>query len=376
MLLEKASAFIGNHNKLWLPVMAMCLLSMSMTVSAQNSGPTGGSSSKTCHDSGFFTRATIITDFCWVCMFPMKIFGVTIPISKRNANKLPSATASPICVCPGRFGIPAYGATLGYWSPDHAIEVVREPFCSPILNGITLVSSDEEEFKGIMARYQQGTPSNGVSGRGDRNISSTSGAANVHWVKIPSGYFSSMVTNSVCAGGGSDMDFGYFTEIDPSWHSELIALYTHPEARLFTKMYATAACMADAVATNLRKPITKANWCLGSWGMLYPFAGRGGYQGNVKDQAAFSAKMLAAMHRRGLATVKYGNSAVCRDRKYFLFPKQQYQFQNFWPNAKTDDAFWIGTAEAKWGSLRQNPLKGDERIFIEFGYQECCITAW
>lgn len=363
--------YLKAHLSIYMLIVSICLFGLNSSVLA---GSAVGSS-KTCHDSGFFTKATIITDFCWTCLFPMKIFGVTVPIDKRNANKLPSSTASPVCVCPGRTGFPSIGATLGYWSPDHAIEVVREPFCSPILMGTTLISTDEEEFKGIMAKFQQGSTSKQSNGRGGVRESGQ-GSANVHWVKIPSGYFASMVNSTVCSGASGDMDFGYFTEIDPSWHSDAIALYTHPEARLFTKMYATAACMADAVATNLRKPISKANWCLGSWGMLYPFTGRGGYQGSVKDQAAFSAKMLAAMHRRGLAKVKYGNSAVCKDRMYFLFPKQQYQFQNFWPRPITDNAMWIGEAETKWGYSRQNPGVGDDRIFIEFGYQECCITIW
>lgn len=333
---------------------------------------TANADSPTCKDSGFFTQGKMITDFCWECIFPMKIVGVTIPIGKRSANKLPSSTASPVCVCPGRFGIPSIGVSLGYWSPDHAIEIVKEPFCLPML-GMTLFSFDDAEFKGIMAKFQQGAGS-GSYGRG-QGSETANASGNLHWIQIPSGYFTDAVTSSVCSGGGSaDFDFGYLTEIDPTWHSDALALYTHPEARVFTKMYAMAVCMADAVATNIRKPIATANWCLGSWGQLYPYTGRGSNKGSVIDQATFAAKGIAAMHRRGLTSLKYGNSAICKDRKYFLFPKQQYQFQNFWPKP-INDAVWIGTGEPKWGMNRQDPRTGD-RMFIEFGYQECCITAW
>lgn len=362
---------------------ALALLAGSVGDAYAQAGTTAGMpKGKTCHDSGFLSKGKIVTDFCWECIFPMKIFGVTVPVGKRNANKLPSATASPVCVCPGRFGLPSVGATLGYWSPDHAIELVNEPFCSPVLFGETLISSDMDTFKGIMARTNQGSGTKSKllksGGSGTAVEDTGDGAAvNAHWIKIPTGYFTSFITSTVCAGGGNmDFDFGYFSEIDPSWSSDAIALYTHPEARVFAKMYATAVCMADAVATNVRKPMAQASWCVGSWGQLYPHSGRSMKLATISAQGLAGSRVLAKMHRFGLAKLKYGNSAVCKDRRYFLFPKQQYQFQNIWPRPIKNDAMWLGSSALKWGNNRTIPVVGEDRLFIEFGYQECCITAW
>jgi conjugal transfer pilus assembly protein TraU len=173
------------------------------------------------------------------------------------------------------------------------------------------------------------------------------------------------------------MDFAYISEIDPTMQNDLLAIYTHPEAKVFTQMAAQAACMADTVKVAAGRPLHKAFWCAGSWGSVYPYTGKSQAQTTFESQMLTAARGLAAMHRRGLAKRTIGDKAVCGGRFWFVLPREQYQFQNLWPRA-TRGAEWIGTTEYKggWGMTRVVPATGENRVIMEWQHKQCCLTAW
>jgi len=355
-------------------VIALILVSAtcwSAVVGAQSTSP-GGEVLDGCQDSGFYSKGRFASDLCWECMFPMKIFGITIPVGTRNASKLPTRTAAPLCVCPGRtFGIPSIGITWGMWKPTHTIELTRRPWCSPILFGMELGGDNMRTAQGIALATLQGNPSHVSDDRGKYGS-----FYNFHWMTFPVGEMINMLTNNLCTKASSDMDYLYFTEFDPTWTSELLALYTHPEIKLFTAIYAHAVCVADAVAATASKPIEQAWWCGGTWGMVYPFAGKGGGSNNPESQFLAAARGLGAMHRRGLAKLSYTDKAICSNAYWFVLPKHQYQFQNMWPWPKRNSAEWIGASSWKWGQWRNSPARFEDRVIVQFSYEECCITAW
>ena len=328
-----------------------------------------------CTDSGLLSRGGIISSFCFNCFFPIRIMGIPIPAG-RGASKLPGSEdmAGPICVCPGRTGLPSIGLTFGMWQPTHLTEVVKTPFCSPVLLGMNLGGVNAGDAMGLLKGSQFGGSSHvGGAASGQDAI-----FYNYHWIKFPGAVLLDMLTNTVCAPrGGVDMDFGYLSELDPTMQNDLMANYTHPESRVFANPAAQAACMADTVMAATRRPISKAFWCAGSWGSLYPYSMHSGAQTTFEGQMLTAARGLAAMHRRGLAKRSSGNKAVCADRLWFVMPKNQYQFQNLWPRPRRS-AEWIGTTEYKggWGLGRVIPAVGEDRVTMTWAWNECCITAW
>lgn len=324
-----------------------------------------------CYDSGLLSKGGIISSFCYECFFPIRIIGITIPIG-RSASKAPpnSELAAPLCICPGRYGIPAIGISFGMWHPNHLHEVVKTPLCSPVVLGMSLGGTNASNPMGLLKAQQLG-------GRGDE-LSGEGAFYNWHWIKFPGAYLTDLLTNTICAPqGGVDMDFGYISEIDPTMQNDTLAAYTHPEARIFTQMAAQAACMADSVAVAAGRPIHKAFWCAGSWGSVYPYTGHSPTQTTFEAQMLTAARGLAAMHRRGLAKKTIGNGSVCGGRMWFVLPREQYQFQNLWPRA-VKGAEWIGTTEFKggWGMSRVVPAVGENRVVMSWQFQECCVTAW
>jgi conjugal transfer pilus assembly protein TraU len=344
-------------------------------VMAQDSPVTGSEESKLdgCNDSGFYSDARFIEDICWKCFFPMKIVGVTLSASGRDDKRAPKKTAAPVCVCPGRIGYPSPGITWGMWAPTHSIELTLQPFCSPILFGKRLKNPKFDEGAGITGRAllgdHGGSTKEGVSPK-------STFFYNFHWWSFPVTEMIKTLSNKACSKKSNDMDYLYLTELDPTWSNEMMALYTHPEIKLFTRIYAHAACAADAVAATVSRPIDSLFWCAGTWGMAYPFAGRGTFNTPTEAHMLAATHGLGAMHRRGLAKLYYQDKSLCADRYWFILPKQQYQFQNAWPWPNRKQAQWIGESSWAWGEWRNAPVKFEDRVIVQWTYKECCITYY
>ncbi len=75
------------------------------------------------------------TDVCWKCVFPISIGPLKVDMGMEDSGD----SVPLICTCPAppplfvRIG---FGA--GFWEPARVAEVVRTPFCSPLLGGVTL----------------------------------------------------------------------------------------------------------------------------------------------------------------------------------------------------------------------------------------------
>lgn len=355
-------------------VQRLILITM-MLITALCSG-LATAASPTCENSGFM-EGRAITDLCWDCFFPIQIIGIPIGFGSRGSNMLPDDTAAPVCVCPGKFfGVPSFGLTLGYWSPEHLIETVRNPWCSPML-GTSLISNSTSTFNGIMGKVQLGSWSAANDASGDD--ASQAGFYNFHWIKFPGGLLVDELMDSVCSPRGDfDIDYAYMSEIDPTWQSDVLSMYTAPEGHIFSQMYAHLACIADGIAATVRKPIFGAYWCAGTWGQVYPMDGKLPLGGAYASQMLTAVKGQAHMHRLGLAKLSYGDTAVCADSFWFILPHEQYQYQNFWPVADRSHAVWAGTSQYWNGSgiSRDIPVVGEDRLIMAWQFRNCCMTFW
>lgn len=340
-----------------------------LVASASGAAAASGTDKLTCPDSKFMS-GTALSSVCWTCFFPIRVAGVPY-----GPGPVPIDAAAPFCVCPGHlFGIPSPGITMGMWQPTHMIEVVRQPWCSPIM-GKTLVDSGVSAEQGLSQEVRWGGFKHTTSSRDKQS----SAFYNFHWWIYPVNIVINSVVGAVCTGQhGYDIDLAYVSEIDPTWIDDELAFYTQPEAVLFANPVAISACMADAAAASTPiGPLQVMFWCAGSWGTSYPFTGHVGSADSPPRMTSLIAfRALAALHRRGLAKRTHGDDAVCSEHVDPIIQKQQYRLQTFYPIPEVDGNHWLGATSMEWGEWRNIPAIGEDFVWMQWTFKECCITSY
>lgn len=321
-----------------------------------------------------------MTRTCWDCFFPFTIIG--IPIGGKTSNLPDDRNKSPICICPGRTGYPSFGFSLGWWQPDHTIEMVRQPWCMPSLGGFVL-TDDNKNTQGYPTpgRWSSGPDVSEVEGQGIPYY-------NFHWYKFPIGYLLSWLSDYVCSKKSSTaIDIAFMSELDPSWNNDALALWVSPEAKIFSQPWVVAACSADAVMSTVNKPLKSLWYCAGSWGLVYPLSGfSGGKAGAPTHASLLGARGLAKMHRFGIATRNYGTSSICANTRRFILEKQQYRLQSVFPlteasggrvsTSKGSSNHWIGASTFRWGGEFTQVPTQEDYIYLQWSYSDCCVTLW
>lgn len=302
----------------------------------------------------------LITDVCWDCIFPIRVAGFDI---SGSANSAPSnASKGWVCSCEGDGKIPRIGVPLSMWEPARLVEFQRVPGCMGALNGMTM--------DGAFDRVFQGVHSTGETDTGDSSFT------HYHWYAFPLMIMLDMFVNRDCSSDGySDFDVMYFSELDPTWHNEELAFFTHMESAAVTSVAASAACVADAAASTAGKPIQALFWCAGAWGNLYPIAGVDAAHNGVLDfTSLYKSRVLAALHRRGLAWRTMGSDAMCRGKIDVILPKTQYKFTLFHPIPETKSSHVMGESTIRWGINRTIPSVGEDPTYMVWRWNECCNT--
>ena len=293
-----------------------------------------------------------MTRTCWDCFFPFTIIG--IPIGGKTSNLPDDRNKSPICICPGRTGYPSFGFSLGWWQPDHTIEMVRQPWCMPSLGGFVL-TDDNKNNSGLPTPGRWGGPQT------YSNDSPGEFYMNFHWYMFPIGYLLSWLSDYVCSKKSSTaIDIAFMSELDPSWNNDSLALWVGPEAKIFSQPWAVVACGADAVMASVSRPMKSLYYCSGSWGLNYPMSGMVANEtGLTVNSSLTAARGLSKMHRFGIATRNYGTSSICANTRRFILEKQQYRFQMVFPLTEAGNGkmsrnkgggnHWIGATTFRWG---------------------------
>jgi conjugal transfer pilus assembly protein TraU len=314
-----------------------------------------------CPDSGMLTRGGLLSTICTNCFFPMRVAGAPVG---GTVLSLPDVSAPPVCICPGRFfGYPTPGYSFGMWIPTHLMDQTRTAGCSPTL-GTSLVSSGASAV--LSVKHGGGSEPGTKSSMYHWNL----------WNSPVAEMIESM-QDSVCPSKawGSEMDLAWVSFIDPTWDNETLSLFQTPEATLFASAPAVAACMVDAVASTFGKPIEALAWCNGAVGTAYPFSGIKGTHSSVVEDASLSSVKGAAMtHRRGMAHLEYGPSAVCVSHPFPMLPKQQYRYQITYPIPQIEYNHWSGTSVFKGLEFRHIPVVGEDWVMYQWTFRECCVN--
>ncbi|MGV0005369.1 MAG: conjugal transfer pilus assembly protein TraU [Candidatus Porifericomitaceae bacterium WSBS_2022_MAG_OTU9] len=292
-----------------------------------------------------------VTDICWRCIFPIRIGPVRISFGQEDSGDSPPL----VCVCPGTGTppIPRIGLGVTFWEPAVVVEVVRTPFCSPLLGGVQLADI-------------------GVAGTADHN----DGYAfyHVHWYSYPLLSWLGLLTNLAC-GQAQQFDLAYATELDPLWQDDELAFLLSPDAVLFANPVAQAACAADCIAASTGFPLDRMFWCGGCQGSIYPLSGStANHTGGVDSSLLLTQRLTAKLHRLGLAKDSSTRGAMCRPRLQHIMRKGQYKTQIVYPVPLPQQAHPFGRLSQPWAAGREYPVQGEDWAYVIFQRRLCCVS--
>lgn len=313
-----------------------------------------------------------ISDVCWDCAFPIKLFGQKI--GNGDGEDYDSAKLSGIdkiiCSCRSNIGLVKTGFPVSFWEFARQVDVTRTPYC----------------LVGLGARMDIS-----VNGGMDGNPIKTTDATfrHVHWYVNPLLGLMGAVLDAKCLEP-KGFDLAYVSELDPSWVDEEMARLLTPDAYLFSNFVAQLACGADCIAASagLTTVSNTMFWCAGCNGVLYPLDGWSqGMNGGVQMSALITHRITAKMHRMLTQTSASGKDAMCGNGKIEpVMDKRQYKFSMVFPVPQAeikDNGIGgggkilsccqpFGRTTALWGSGREIPFKGEDFSYGIFRKRDCC----
>jgi len=302
-----------------------------------------------------------ITDICWSCIFPIFIGAMPVATIGQIDSGASNGYPTPICICPKatppwfRIGI---GVT--FWEPARIAEAVREPWCSPMLGGISL-----------------GSASTAVVGQGgNRNTQENAESVsfyNVHWFIYPVMYWFNMMVSESCVQS-EQFDVAFMTELDPMWNNDEITFILNPEAVLFNNPVAQAACAADCIAASLWNPLDALFWCLGCQVGLHPLTGTvKPHEGGLASSTVAVQRLHAILHRTFLTMNVSSPLAMCLPLPAPIMQKSWYKTQLIRPVPITYAAHPYGMTTNIWNTGKEFPLKGEDFAYMIWRRRVCCI---
>jgi conjugal transfer pilus assembly protein TraU len=357
----------------------------------------GTSNKNLCPDAEIFGQR-LITGICWSCMLPFNLFGMGNPDGEPDG-----ASNSTLCFCDGPLGIPSFGFHVGFWNPLKLVEVVRQPFCSPVLGG-TAFGFNPTQFGG----YTDSAVSHSTH--------TEQGYYHVNYWAFPLMAIMELILQYNCqADAYNEMDLISTSTIDPILNDPELGLLMIPEVVLFANPLAQSACALDcSLTTSTGKSSNSMFWCAGCWGSMYPFTTyNNASESPPRESSLVAAKYIAVQHRRGFARKTYGDGSMCGGEIYPFFPKQQYRWSMIHPipeahddevikgfdnptgltttptgdeKTNTSDSVTMsstlndrcchatGESTFVWGEWRNIPVIGEDFVYMLWSYTDCCAN--
>lgn len=307
--------------------------------------------SAVCKPTGALT-VDIVAKADYTAMFPLKVSGITL--ARGRIPDAFSSVNSPICICPApppifqRIGLP-----VGFYEPSKLIEVVKDPYCFPLM-GFGSSGGDDGTLAGTS---------------GDDGIGNQSTFFQGHFYHFPVYALLGMFVDWACVES-SDFDLAYITEVDPLWNNDTLSAIINPEALLFGNPITNLACMADSVsAATANIPLDILFWCKGSWGNAYPLTGQTGGDGYVEASASVASSLIYKLHRQLISWASWGY--LCSKYPAPIWTKSAYRLQIVSP-IQSPYASVIGTTGTLWSFGKNPPFVGDNFGYLIFKKRECC----
>ena len=245
------------------------------------------------------------------------------------------------------------------------VDITRTPYCMTGLGGLQLGSSNFTNSGTYNRSY------------GDR-VSHNS-FYHLHYYIYPLIYWLELITDLICLEQTS-FDLAYLSELDPTWNDEKLQTLLNPEAFLFANPIAQAACAIDCTAATIDKPRDELFWCTGCWGNLYPWGGHNAdHVGGVQSSSLLTARILAKMHRIGLAKSTSTsdssiNGKLCKKQTSLKIKKSQYKLQMLYPKSTSRNiGCWpLGMSDMLYSSFKEYPDDGQDWSYLIWRKRNCC----
>jgi len=364
-----------------------------------------------CPDANVF-GSTLISGICWSCMFPVYLAGIEM-FDGRNGRP-EDANDDALCFCGGDLAsgeIPTIGFSVGMYIPSRIVEVVRKPWCFPVLFGADMGD----------ANIMDGALSFGGSGPYENQMGPESRSQYTwHFYAFPLLEILELLDLPQCnVDNYSSFDVMFMSEAFPHWYDSELAFLIQPEALIFGNPIAQAAQLADCTASSVGSSLNDIFWTAGCWGSHYPVTGDTGTGSSVQSASLASSRAMFLLSRLGFLKRTVGTDSMCGGADMPVLQKSQYKFQQIFPVPESTNADAgdngpppeINTADADetptatepildpaativpdydinnvlggcchnlgentmlWGEWRTRPATGQDFVYILWRWTDCC----
>lgn len=328
------------------------------------------------HGAAFECKDTfpdLVNDICWKCIYPLKMGGTTI----MNVGDMPDNTgdangdfspSNPVCTCTNPdTGLPDIGTYISYWEPLTAIELIQKPGCFSFMFGMDL--SQSVNYYGSQGNSAASAPGTNKS------------FYNAHYYAAPlMAVMDLLYGTDYCNNWYNDIDLAYFSEADPSWNDDELAIYVTPEAVVFANPVAQVLGAADCVTASAGFPLNSLFWTAGCWGSMYPFTGNSGVTGSpVRSTSLLATRLLAKLARIPIPPATEmdtsSDAAKCEPQLMSILRKSQYRMSTIYPIPETSGECChpIGRSTLIWGEHRNIPGTGENQVYLISKKKNCCL---
>lgn len=306
-----------------------------------------------------------ITDFCWECTFPIKLFGDVTLISDGQED-FDDGDDSAFCACdnPPKVGVP-----MSFWEMDMMTDVTAVPGCFPLLGGVQMDIGINANAYGEVSDDQSG-------GIGETRSS----FEQVNLYINPVMYLTGAILDDTCLDQRS-FDIPWISIADPIHNDDELSMIITPYAFPFGGMLAIGAISADAIAATAGFPLQEMFWAAGAYGHMYPLTGNNESHQSMEQTARLqTVRTLAELHAAGTQWAAFGPDALCGYYPQIIMDKRQYKLQRIYPTSQLtiggECCDPIGRSPILTQTNTELPLPG----WRDFGYaifhkRDCCSGA-
>ncbi|ABO59514.1 MULTISPECIES: TraU family protein [Caballeronia] len=308
----------------------------------------------------------LITDVCWSCVMPIKLFG-SMTLLSSGQEDFDSGSGKAFCFCqnPPKVGIPT-----SFWEFDMMTDVTAVPGCFPLLGGVRVSTGVNADAFGQVSDDQSG------------EIGETRASfMQVNLYINPAMYVLGAILDDTCMDQRG-IDIPWVSFADPTHNDDELAGIITPYAFPFGGMLAIGAMSADAVAATAGFPLQSIFWAAGTYGHMYPLTGNNeAHMSNEQSARLQTTRILAKLHAAGTQYSAFGDDAMCGYYPQIIMDKRQYKFTRLYPipqtakiNGRCCDP--IGRSTILTQTNTELPMPG----WRDFGYaifrkRDCCGGA-
>lgn len=304
-----------------------------------------------CTDSSMINP---INDIVWDCIFPISIAGIPLDFGEHPPD---NERGGFFCECPGQ-GITGMGFQVSFWEPARMIDTVQDAWCFPGL-GMSMSAGAGSGYVGGGSYQSNAT----------RNIA----FGHYHYYIMPVWAILDLFTDIPCLSDETSFDLAMVSEVRPDWHDDLTAAQYYPETALMANPFTVLACMADAAAATVQRPIDALYWCMGAWGTTYPMTGHITAKDFVAANAGIAGKAMFVQARTAMLPDRAVN--YCGTTLLPIWNKSHWRIQQSDP-VVDNRCHAIGHPGILWTS-RKNPVgRGDNFSWVLFRKVNCCVVVY